>query len=209
MSKEVFILGAGGHAKAIANVVYKSGDIVKGFLDDKIPIGTTIIKEKQYKVVGKIENVLQIQRENSEAQFIIGIGNNFTRKKISEKCKLNWYTAIDPSSEIALDVEIEDGTVILANACINTSAKIGKHCIINTSAIIEHDNIINNYVHISPNATLSGTVNVGELTHIGSGAVVKNNINICDSCIIGAGSVVVKDISEQGTYVGVPSKKMK
>lgn len=205
--KDVFIIGAGGQAKVVANIIYKVGDRVKGFLDDNIPIGTVIIKEKQYKVVGTVENVLQIQKENPDAQFIIGIGNNFTRKKISEKYNLNWYTAIDPSSEIALDVEIGEGTVILANTCINTSAKIGKHCIINTSAIIEHDNIIRDYVHISPNATLSGTVNVGELTHIGSGAVVKNNINICDNCIIGAGSVVVKDINEQGTYVGVPSKK--
>ena len=37
----------------------------------------------------------------------------------------------------------------MANACINTSAKVGEHCIINTGAIVEHDNIIEDYVHIS------------------------------------------------------------
>ena len=46
MNKEVFIIGAGGHAKVIANVINKSGDIVRGFLDDNIEIGTVIIKEK-------------------------------------------------------------------------------------------------------------------------------------------------------------------
>lgn len=209
MNKEVFIIGAGGHAKVIANIINKSGDIVKGFLDDNIPIGTTIIKETDYKVVGTICDCYKLQEKYKNAEFIIGIGNNFTRKKIAEEYKLNWYTAIDPSSQIALDVRIGKGTVILANVCINTSAKIGKHCIINTSAIVEHDNIIQDYVHISPNTTLSGTVNVGELTHIGSGTVVKNNINICNNCIIGAGAVVVKDINEQGVYVGIPSKKIK
>ena len=97
----------------------------------------------------------------------------------------------------------------MANACINTSAKIGRHCIINTASIVEHDNQIGDYVHLSPNVTCCGTVTIGELTHIGAGATIKNNINITDECIIGAGAVVVKDIQEKGTYVGVPAQKMK
>ena len=92
---------------------------------------------------------------------------------------------------------------------INTSAKIGRQCIINTASIVEHDNQIGDYVHLSPNVTCCGTVTIGELTHIGAGATIKNNINITDECIIGAGAVVVKDIQEKGTYVGVPAQKMK
>ena len=211
MNKEVFIIGAGGHAKVIANVINKSGDIVKGFLDDNIEIETVIIKEKKYKVIGTFEDIVHLQLKYPNSEFIIGIGNNELRKKIAEKYDeiLNFYTAIDPNSQIALDVEIGKGSVILANACINTSAKIGKHCIINTAAIIEHDNILEDYVHVSPNATLSGTVNVGKMTHIGSGAVIRNNINICNNCIIGAGAVVVKDIEEPVVYAGVPARKLK
>lgn len=211
MSKDVVIIGAGGHAKSIANIIYKSGDNVKGFLDDNIEIGTIIIKERKYKVIGKINDVLNLNQMYPDLEFIIGIGNNDTRKKIAKQYEgmIKFYTAIDPSSQIALDVEIGKGSVVLANACINTSAKIGKHCIINTAAIIEHDNIIEDYVHISPNATLSGTVKVETMTHIGSGATVRNNINICNDCIIGAGAVVVKDIKEPGVYAGVPTKNLK
>ena len=108
---------------------------------------------------------------------------------------------------MGLDTTIEEGTVIMANACINSSAKIGKHCIINTGAIIEHDNIIEDYVHISPNVSLGGTVKVGENTHIGIGSTVKNNLEICKNCTIGAGALLVKNIEEEGTYVGVPAKK--
>ena len=96
----------------------------------------------------------------------------------------------------------------MANACINSSARIGKHCIINTGAIIEHDNIIENFVHISPNSALGGTVRIGENTHIGIGSVVKNNITICKNCTVGAGAVVVKNIEKEGTYIGVPAKKL-
>lgn len=211
MNKEVYIIGAGGHAKVIANVIYKSGDIVKGFLDDNVPIETIIIREKELKVIGTIADIANLKLKYPEAEFILGVGNNFTRKRICDQLgdKIKYYTAIDQSSQIALDVEIGKGTVILANACINTNAKIGKHCIINTGAIVEHDNILEDYVHISPNATLSGTVKIGEFTHIGSGVTVKNNINICNNCIIGIGATVVKDIEEPGVYVGVPSKRIK
>jgi UDP-3-O-[3-hydroxymyristoyl] glucosamine N-acyltransferase len=72
---------------------------------------------------------------------------------------------------------------------------------------VEHDNVLEDYVHISPSAALGGTVHVGSQTHIGIGAVVRNNMNICSGCTIGAGAVVVKNIVEPGTYVGVPARK--
>ena len=207
MRKKVVIIGAGGHAKVIADIIEKSGDEIVGFLDDNKEIGTTIINE--YKVLGDLNNrfTMAVTKENLE--FIIAIGDNKKREEISHSPNLKFYTAIHPSAQIGLDVRIEEGTVIMANSCINSSAKIGKHCIINTGAIIEHDNIIEDYVHISPNATLGGTVKIGESTHVGIGSIVKNNITICKNCTIGAGAVVVKNILEEGTYVGVPARERK
>ena len=207
MNKNIVIIGAGGHAKVIADIIDKSKDIVIGFLDDNKTRNEIIIKEKQYKVIGKINDCNKIQLEHPDFEFIIAIGDNKIRKQIAEKYReLKFYTAIHPSSQIALDVEIKQGTVVMANVCINTSAKVGKHCIINTGAVVEHDNKIEDYVHISPNATLCGTVEIGELTHVGAGTTIKNNINICNNCIIGAGSVVVKNITKSAIYMGVPAK---
>lgn len=205
MSKKVVIIGAGGHAKVIADIIIKSGDEVVGFLDDNIEKDTIVIDN--YKVIGKTEDCLKL-KEDKELYFIIAIGNNFTRKDIAEKYNLNYYTAIHPTAIIAMQVQIEKGTVIMANTCINPNTKIGKHCIINTGAIVEHDNIIDDYVHISPNATLCGTVTIGEGIHIGAGSVIKNNVTITNDCIIGAGGVVVKNIEESGIYVGVPVSKI-
>lgn len=207
MSKQVVIIGAGGHAKVIADIIEKCGDNLLGFLDDNKELGEKVIKE--YKVIGKIENSKIMQKSNKNLYFIIGIGSNYVRESIYEKYKLNYYTAIHPNSNIAIDVTIEEGTVVMANACINSNAKIGKNCIINTGAIIEHDNIIEDYVHVSPNATLCGTVKIGKYTHIGAGTTIKNNSTVIDNCIIGAGAVVLKNIEEKGTYVGVPVRKIK
>ena len=207
MHKKVVIIGAGGHAKVIADIIEKLGDEIIGFLDDKIEKNTIIIKD--YKVIGDLNNRFTLAIANSDYEFITAIGDNKKREEISKSPNLKFYTAIHPSAQIGLDVKIEEGTAIMANVCINSSARIGKHCIINTGAIIEHDNIIENYVHISPNATLGGTVKVGKLTHIGIGATVKNNVTICKNCIVGAGAVVVKNIEKEGTYIGVPARKRK
>ena len=90
---------------------------------------------------------------------------------------------------------------------MNTFAKVGNHCIINTGAVIEHDNTIEDYVHISPGVKLGGRVHIGQLTHVGIGAVVINNTNIYSDCVIGAGAVVVQEIKHSGTYIGVPARR--
>lgn len=199
MCENVIIIGAGGHAKVIADIIIKSGDTLLGFLDDK-KVGQNLLG---FPVLDSIHNIMQFE---DKAVFIVGIGDNYIRKKLVSNYRLHWYTAIHPSAQIGLAVEIGRGTAVMANAVINSCGKIGEHCIINTGSIIEHDDIIENYVHISPNATVCGTATIGSLTSIGAGATVKNNIKISNDCIIGAGAVVVKDMPAGCIAVGIPAK---
>lgn len=74
---------------------------------------------------------------------------------------------------------------------------------------MEHDNRIGDFSHISVGARLGGAVSIGAHTWIGIGAAVGNNVSICDHCIIGAGGAVIHAITESGTYVGVPARKIK
>ena len=106
------------------------------------------------------------------------------------------------------DIEIGIGSVVMAGVVINSSSRIGKGCIINTSSSLDHDNIIENYVHISPGVKMAGTVKVGKGSCIGIGSVISNNISICGGCKVGAGAVVVKNITEPGTYIGVPVRRV-
>lgn len=204
MSKSVVIIGAGGHGKVIADIVIKSGDKVVGFLDDAMEKG------KRVAGIEILGNIMDF-RNYPDCEFIVAIGNPEVRERVVYNLEgVKWYTAIHPTAVLSsLEVEIGEGTVIMANAVINSCVKICKHCIINTGAVVEHDNIIDNYVHISPNVTLAGCVNVGKMTHIGAGACVINNVNITKNCIIGAGSTVLQDITKSGTYVGVPVRRIK
>ena len=204
MNERVIVIGASGHGKVVADIVRISGDTLLGFLDDNETLPPEIAG---IPVLGKVADYAKYP----DVSFIVGIGNSAIREKIVRQLgDVRWYTAIHPSAVIsALDTQIGTGSVIMANVVINPSAHIGEHCIINTSAVVEHDNRIGDFTHISVGAKLGGTVSVGAHTWVGIGATVSNNVSICDHCMIGAGAVVIRDTKESGTYVGVPTRKIK
>ena len=195
----LIIVGAGGHGKSIANSAYQNGYTEICFIDD-----ATKGECMGLPIIGTSDDIESLN--DGKTDFVIGIGNNKTRKKVSEKYDVNWVTIIHPSAQIAVHVSIGKGTVVMAGAVVNACSVVGEHCIVNTNSVVEHDNVVGNYVHISPNVALGGTVHIGENTHIGIGASVSNNIDICNDCMIGAGAVVVRNISDSGTYMGVPAR---
>lgn len=203
--KSVIIIGASGHGKVVADIIQKSGDKIAGFLDDNPKLSGNFAG---FQVFGTVD---EYKKYKETVKFVIAIGNAEIRERIAKKLgDVFWYTAIHPTATISeIDVAIGEGTVVMANVVINPGTKIGKHCIINSGAVVEHDNQIDDFVHVSVGTNLAGTVHIGKGTWVGIGASVSNNVNICGSCIIGAGAVVVKDIEETGTYVGVPALRLK
>ena len=205
MKDNLIIIGASGHGKVIADIAIKMNKWQSiAFLDDDESIKTSMGLE----VIGKTADAFIYK---NEADFFVAIGSNTTREKIQEKLieqGLNVASLIHPSAVIGTDVEIGIGVAVMAGVVINSSTRIGKGCIINTSASLDHDNVIEDYVHISPGVRTAGTVSISKGTWLGIGSVVSNNVNICSGCKVGAGAVVVKDIAEPGTYVGVPVRRV-
>ena len=200
---KLVIVGASGHGKVVADIARQNGyekqDIV--FLDDD-----ENVKEcGGYPVVGRTAETVTLG-----ADTIIAIGNAGIRKRMTEdfeRAGVQLVTLIHPNAVIAENVAIGAGTVIMAGAVINPGTSIGKGCIVNTCASVDHDCEMKDYVHVSVGAHVAGTVSVGEQTWIGAGATVSNNVCITDGCMIGAGAVVVCDLTERGTYVGVPARR--
>ncbi len=200
----LIIIGASGHGKVIADIALRMKRWQEiYFLDDKENIGSTMGIE----VIGKSTEALNYI---NDFDMFVAIGNNFTREKIQSTLEASGASIpslIHPGAVIGNEVEIGTGTAIMAGVVINCCSIIGKGCIVNSSSTIDHDNIINDYVHISPGAHLAGTVEIGRNTWLGIGSVVSNNLKITSDCVIGAGAVVIKDIIQSGTYIGVPAKR--
>jgi len=206
MKETLIIIGASGHGKVIADIASRMNKWLNiYFLDDDASINECT----GLKVIGRL---IDASKYKAEADFFVAIGNNYTREKIQENLiaeGVSLATIVHPNTAIGNRVEIGMGTVVMAGVVINSSSNIGKGCIINTHSSVDHDNVIEDYVHISPGVNLAGTVRVGKGSWIGIGGVVNNNITICNNCQLGAGTVVIKNIIESGLYVGVPAKKIK
>lgn len=205
MKDKLIIIGASVHGKVVADIAIKMNKWESiAFLDDDQSIKTSMGLE----IIGKTADAFTYK---DEADFFVAIGNNAVREKVQEKLSdegLNVVSLIHPSAFIGMDVEMGIGTAVMAGVVINSSTSIGKGCIINTSSSLDHDNLLEDYVHISPGVNIAGTVKVGKGSWLGIGSVVSNNISICSGCKVGAGAVVVKDITESGTYVGVPVRRV-
>ena len=200
--KDLIIIGAGGHGRVIADIAQKSGKYKTiSFLDDgdaKETMGLPIIGRS-----------MDIKKYTNTADIFVAIGNSAVRGEFIERLLAmgaNVPTLIHPSAIIGACVEIGAGTAVMAGAVINPCSKLGKGVILNTCSSIDHDCVIGDYCHIAVGVHVAGTVSLGDKVWLGAGATIKNNVNVCADCIIGAGAVVVKDITDSGTYIGVPVK---
>jgi serine acetyltransferase len=101
------------------------------------------------------------------------------------------------------------GTVVFAGAVVQPESRIGSHAIINTSATVDHNCILEDYVQVAPGANLCGNVCVGTGTFVGANAVVLENLKIGRWSIIGAGAVVIRDLPHQVVAVGCPARNIK
>ena len=206
MNTTLIIIGASGHGKVIADLAETLQQYKEiYFLDDDS-------KKKScmgYQVIG---TSVDIDSYIVKADFVVAIGNAKIREKILEGLLQKGAgvpALIHPNACVAKNVRIGAGTVVMAGSVIQADSHIGKGCIINTCASVDHECVLEDYVHVAVGAHLAGAVEVGKSTWIGAGATVSNNIKICGECMIGAGAVVVRNIEQKGTYIGVPTKMKK
>lgn len=201
MKNSLVIIGAGGHGRVCAEIAELNGYQKILFLDDG--------NAGNIEIAGKTEDFIKYL---SDCDFFVAIGNNNVRRSFLYRIMENKgqiATLIHPDSTVSAHATVGVGTAVMAGAVINTGTVIGKGAIINTCSSVDHDCRIGDFVHVAVGAHLAGTVSVGDTTFIGVGATVINNISICENCMIGAGATVIADIKENGTYVGVPARKIK
>ncbi len=195
----LIIHGCGGHARSVADIALSNGIEHLIFVD---PHARPDEKMFGFEVVKSIS-------DNPHADCIVAIGNNLLRAKIFAIIEKSATSLIANNAHLGKNAVIERGVFIGSGAHIGPNTKIGANTIINTHCVIEHDCVIGKHNHISVNAVIAGTSETGDFVMIGTGATVINNIKICSHVTVGAGAVVVRDITEPGTYVGVPAKKIK
>lgn len=196
---DLVIYGCGGHARSIIDVL----------AHDKPDISLCIIDD-QAQDNEDIAGFPVFREEKCGSHFFLAIGDNYKRAEaLKAKSDRNLISIISRKSHIGKYAEISQGVFIGNFSHIGPESVIGVNSIINNGAVIEHEVQIGAHCHVGPNASISGRCKVGDFVFIGVGATVIDSISICSDVMIGAGSVVIQNITEPGTYVGCPAKKIR
>jgi sugar O-acyltransferase (sialic acid O-acetyltransferase NeuD family) len=211
MKKNIVVIGSSGHAKVIIDIIEKQDAFtIAGIIDPYRTVGETLLG---YSVLGKEEDLPTLMEAHGIIGCVIALGDNWLRKKVADKINsivsLEHITAIHPSAQIAKDVMIGKGTVIMAGAIINTSSRVGDFVIINTKSSLDHDNQLGDFASIAPGATTGGNVRIGDFSAIAIGAIIKHGVSVCEHSIIGAASLVLKDVEAYRIAFGIPAKIIK
>jgi len=208
MDRPLIIIGAGGHAKVVLDTALSLGYEVLGLADANTEThGNSILDTS---VAGDDEWVETYLPETVMLGNGIGsIDDTEARQRIYSGFRAKGYkfaTLVHPSAMIGRDVELGNGTVVMAGAVIQPGCRIGDNVIINTGARVDHDSRVGDHSHIAPGAVLSGSVQIGENAHIGTGATIVQSITIGDDSLVAAGAVVVKNAPRNSKIIGMLGK---
>lgn len=206
----VVIIGAGGFGREVLDVIEAinaaGGSLVMlGFLD-----------------IGQVDEELLLRRGTTllprhssprslGAQYIIGIGDTLSRRRIDQDlqtsgCDAN--TVIHPAATLGGDNHLGDGCVLTAGSRITNNVRLGRHVHLNLNSTVGHDCVVGDYVSVFPGATVSGNVQIGTGVTVGTGANILPGIMVGDWARIGAGAVVTKDVDPGVTVVGSPARPL-
>jgi len=181
----LLMVGAGGHARAVAEALATACTPVDSYVD---PRPNTWLKARYLRADTETE---ALPAEN----FVIGVGG-MSPEQLSNRLALfgayrkrGWTprTVIHASAIISKDTEIGAGCIILARAVIQPATKIGEAVIVNTGAIVEHDSSVGDGSHVAPGAIILGGCKVGAACMIGAGALVLPGAQVPDGTLVPAG----------------------
>ena len=187
--RKLIIVGAGGHAKSLIDLILTT---------EKWQIGGLVGKDEE---LGKSILGFEVRWTDKELIKIIDdyqyavlgfapLGMQKKRILFIEKLKKIGYklpTIISPHAHISRYSKIDEGTTVGHFSLINANSYVGKFCIINSQSLIEHDVVVGDFSHISTSVTINGGVNLGKETFIGSKSILREGLSIPKGTIISAG----------------------
>lgn len=205
--KQLVLLGGGGHAKVVYDVVTEMRLYIKAVVEPATPCDPFFARLEQWHADADV-----LQLPSDSIMLVNGIGSirvSESRRRIFEFFKgrsYRFFTLKHPSAIVSKFAEVGEGAQIMAASVVQVGSYIGANSIINTKASVDHDCFVGDHVHIAPGVTLSGGVYIGSGSHIGTGATVIQGVRIGNNVTVAAGAVVTRDIADGLLVKGIPAR---
>lgn len=208
MTGAPFLIGGGGHARAVLAAALAAGVRVRGILDPTLPVGQLVFG---VPVLGGDDYLCSADANG--APWINGLGanpNTAGREGLFRKLQPRHEAMIvtHPSAVVERAASIGEGAQLMAGCVIQPGVHVGINCVVNSAASIDHDCHLEPHSFIGPGAVLSGGIVVGEGAFIGAGAVILPGVRIGSGAIVAAGAVIIADVADRAIVAGNPSRQI-
>ena len=209
--KKVAFIGSGEMARHVGHYMVEDKQFeVVGYYDDFTPVGTIV---NNYPILGKLDDVEKQYKQGvfDELSIAVGYTRMQYRKEVFERFEniIPFATFIHSSCFIDSTAKIGKGVVIFPQSVLLIDSIIEDNVFLQINCSIADVSIIRKHSLVSVAASIAGRVEVGECCFIGIGSTISSDVKVCNNVFAGAGTVIVKNITEPGTYVGVPARKIK
>ena len=170
MGRSLLIIGAGVYglvAKEIADSMQCFDKI--SFIDDRAqstPNGLSVI--------GTVQDLPNLLQEYDSA--LVAIGNAKLRGDLLRVVSALGYDVailISPLAYVSSSVKVGRGSIIEPMAVLHTGVVLGDGCLISAGAVVNHCCVLEPYVHVDCNGTVSGYSRVPCATKVHSGEVFQ------------------------------------
>ena len=198
MNDGVLLIGAGGHASVLLEILIDQKINIFGYVSPKPAANKNLFSNLPWFKA----DVDILQFDKSAVKLVNGIGSlpgNRLRADFYNKYKNLGYTfatVISNYASVSMYARLEEGVQVMRGSIIQTGTSIGCNSIVNTGSIVDHDCSIGPNNHIAPGVSISGHVISKSNVHFGTGSCVIQSININENVLIGAGTTVTKNVEK-------------
>lgn len=207
----MLIIGTGGLASDIlSSIELDEEQINLVFYNDTAILPKKYI-EDNFEILTSAEQAAEYFR-TKDNRFVVAIGDNISRKQLSEKFeKLGGQNVNYISSKAVVSKYAtigEKGLIILPHLLIANGCSVANGCVILPNASLGHGCTINEYSLISGNVCMSDTT-IGSFSTVGIGASFKPGVKVGNYSFISVGTVVTKDIEDGYVVAGNPGRAIR
>lgn len=203
------ILGAGGHARVVAETAMLLGLSLLGYL---APQAAKSANAPHPRYLGDDATIPAMLAKG--CSFILGIGfvnvpGAIRRAELLMQIpESRLKRLVHPSAMVSPSAGIAAGAFLAAGVILGTGSRAGPGAILNSGAIVDHDCRIGANSHVAIGARIAGGVTVGRDCLIGAGATIRQGLRIGDGAVVAAGAAVLGDVASGSTVAGVPARPL-
>lgn len=208
MADAIVLLGAGGHARVMAEAIAAEGKRLVGHVAPEVDTSGLLGPH--------LGDDLALPALLGQGVAVaVGIGFVDAAGAKRRAALIDWLdglaaelaTVVHPAAILSPSARLEPGCFLAAGAMVASRAWLGRVSIVNTGAIVEHDSVTGANCHVATGAQLTGGSRLGRDVLIGAGAVLRQGLEVGDGAVVAAGAVVIRPVAPGGQVMGNPARQ--